>query len=44
MSARLREKYQTDVVPALQKEFGYKRLDDGRKIRVCRKCNGEMDK
>jgi large subunit ribosomal protein L5 len=26
MSARLREKYQTDVVPALQKEFGYKNV------------------
>ena len=26
MSARLREKYQTDVVPALQKEFGYKNI------------------
>jgi large subunit ribosomal protein L5 len=26
MSARLREKYQKDVVPALQKEFGYKNV------------------
>jgi large subunit ribosomal protein L5 len=26
MSARLREKYQKDVVPALQKEFGYKNI------------------
>jgi large subunit ribosomal protein L5 len=26
MSARLREKYQTEVVPALQKEFGYKNV------------------
>ena len=26
MSARLREKYQTDVVPQLQKEFGYKNV------------------
>jgi len=26
MSARLREKYQNDVVPALQKEFGYKNV------------------
>src|SRR5436853_7926026 len=26
MSARLREKYRTDVVPALQKEFGYKNV------------------
>jgi large subunit ribosomal protein L24 len=23
---------------------GYRRLDDGRKIRVCRRCNGEIDK
>jgi large subunit ribosomal protein L24 len=23
---------------------GYRRLDDGRKIRVCHKCNGTMDK
>jgi len=23
---------------------GYRRLDDGRKIRTCRKCNGEIDK
>ncbi len=26
MSARLREKYQNEVVPALQKEFGYKNI------------------
>jgi large subunit ribosomal protein L5 len=26
MSARLKQKYQTDVVPALQKEFGYKNV------------------
>ena len=26
MSARLREKYQRDVVPALRKEFGYKNI------------------
>lgn len=23
---------------------GYRRLDDGRKVRFCRKCNGEIDK
>jgi len=23
---------------------GYKRLDDGRKVRVCRRCHGEMEK
>ena len=26
MAARLREKYKTDVVPAMQKEFGYKNI------------------
>ena len=26
MSARLRDKYQKDVIPALQKEFGYKNV------------------
>ena len=23
---------------------GYRRLEDGRKIRTCRKCNGDLDK
>ena len=23
---------------------GYRRLDDGRKVRICKKCNGEVDK
>ena len=23
---------------------GYRRTDDGRKVRMCRKCNGEIDK
>ena len=23
---------------------GYRRLEDGRKVRTCRKCNGEIDK
>ena len=23
---------------------GYRRLEDGRKIRICRKCNGDIDK
>ena len=57
--SRLKNRYTTDVVLALKKEFGYKNvmaipriekvvvnmgLGDGRKVRICRKCEGVVDK
>ena len=44
MTTRLHERYRSAVRPALMQEFGYKLLDDGRKVRVARRSGEVIDK